>query len=248
MFVKNSIHPDVLRYPHPILKADKLKKGAVRQFAILGKSYVLFRDAEGKAAATLGNCPRRGALLAKGSVNAHGELVCAYHTWRIRSNNTAVSPSNPNKVCSIPMRKTWEKHGFIRVAHADVPDSAFPDFTRPGFQFVGGFTSRSGCRCQSCWTTSARSSTPSRCTFLWGRGANHRTRCHSRQKPGKTRPSDDLRPSTAGFHWSSTASSVSGIGTTTTSIGCSGSSLFTGPTTITSRTRSVRRAGPFPTP
>jgi hypothetical protein len=40
MFVKNSIHPDVLRYPHPMLKADKLKKGAVREFAILGKSYV----------------------------------------------------------------------------------------------------------------------------------------------------------------------------------------------------------------
>jgi hypothetical protein len=38
MVVKNSIHPDVLRYPHPIVKADKLKKGAVREFAILGKA------------------------------------------------------------------------------------------------------------------------------------------------------------------------------------------------------------------
>jgi hypothetical protein len=38
------------------------------------------------------------------------------------------------------MLKTWEKYGFIWVAHADVPDSAFPDFTRRGFQFVGGFT------------------------------------------------------------------------------------------------------------
>jgi hypothetical protein len=57
MFVKNAVHPDVLRYPHPIVKADKLKKGAVREFAILGKSYVLYRDAEGTAAATLGNCP-----------------------------------------------------------------------------------------------------------------------------------------------------------------------------------------------
>src|ERR1700730_14966505 len=140
MFVKKSIHPDVLRYPHPIVKADKLKKGAVREFAILGKSYVLYRDAEGTAAATLGNCPHRGALLAKGSVNAQGELVCAYHAWRIRSNGTAISPSNPDKVCSIPMLKTWEKHGFIWVAHSDVPDSAFPDFTRRGFQFVGGFT------------------------------------------------------------------------------------------------------------
>ena len=139
-FVKNSIHPDVLRYPHPIVKADKLKKRTIHEFAILGKNYVLFRDAEGKAAATLENCPHRGALLAKGSVNAQGELVCAYHAWRIRSNGTAVSASDPNKVCSIPMLKTWEKYGFIWVAHANVPDSAFPDFTRPGFEFVGGFT------------------------------------------------------------------------------------------------------------
>jgi phenylpropionate dioxygenase-like ring-hydroxylating dioxygenase large terminal subunit len=57
MLVKNSIHPDVLRYPHPIVKANKF----------LGKNYVLFRDAEGKAAATLENCPHRGALLAKGA-------------------------------------------------------------------------------------------------------------------------------------------------------------------------------------
>jgi phenylpropionate dioxygenase-like ring-hydroxylating dioxygenase large terminal subunit len=140
MFVKNSIHPDVLRYPHPIVKADKLKKRAIHEFAILGKGYVLYRDVEGKAVATLGNCPHRGALLAKGSVNAQGELVCAYHAWRIRSNGTAVSPSKPDKVCSIPMLKTWEKHGFIWVAHTNVPDSAFPDFMHPRYQLIGGFT------------------------------------------------------------------------------------------------------------
>lgn len=140
MLAKNSIHPDVLRYPHPIVKASKLKKGAVREFAILGKSYVLFRDADGKPAATLLNCPHRGALLSKGSVNAQGELVCAYHAWRVRSNGTAVSPANPDKVCAVPMLKTWERHGFIWVAHKDVPDSAFPEFARPGYEFVGGFT------------------------------------------------------------------------------------------------------------
>jgi phenylpropionate dioxygenase-like ring-hydroxylating dioxygenase large terminal subunit len=140
MFVKNSNHPDVLRYPHPIVKADKLKKRTIHEFAILGKSYVLYRDAEGKAVATLAGCPHRGALLAKGSVNAQGELVCAYHAWRIRSNGTAINPSKPNKVCPVPMLKTWEKHGFIWVAHTNVPDSAFPDFIDPRYQLVGGFT------------------------------------------------------------------------------------------------------------
>src|SRR5262245_14224208 len=96
-FVKAPIHPDVLRYPHPIVRASKLKKRTVHEFAILGKTYVLFRDGEGKAVATVGNCPHRGALLAKGSVNGRGELVCVYHAWRISSNGTAVSPSRPDK-------------------------------------------------------------------------------------------------------------------------------------------------------
>jgi phenylpropionate dioxygenase-like ring-hydroxylating dioxygenase large terminal subunit len=140
MFVKNSIHPDVLRYPHPIVKADKLKKGTIHEFAILGTAYVLYRDSEGKAVATVAGCPHRGALLAKGRVNAQGELVCAYHAWRIRSNGTAISPSKPDKVCPIPMLKTWEKHGFIWVAHSNVPDLAFPDFVDPRYQLIGGFT------------------------------------------------------------------------------------------------------------
>jgi phenylpropionate dioxygenase-like ring-hydroxylating dioxygenase large terminal subunit len=138
--VKNSIHPDVLRYPHPVVKADKLKKGTIYEFAILGKPYVLYRDSEGKAVATLAGCPHRGALLAKGKVNAQGELVCAYHAWRVRSNGTAVSPSRPDKVCPIPMLRTWEKHGFIWVAHSNVPDSSFPDFLDPRYQLIGGFT------------------------------------------------------------------------------------------------------------
>lgn len=138
--MKASIHPEVLRFPHPIVKASKLKKRTVHPFAILGKSYVLYRDAEGTAVATVGNCPHRGALLSKGSVNADGELVCAYHAWRIRSNGTAVSASRPDKVCAMPMLKTWERHGFIWVAHPDVADTAFPDFSRPGFQHIGAFT------------------------------------------------------------------------------------------------------------
>src|SRR5262249_15191078 len=140
MFVENSLHPGVLRYPHPILKASKLRKRTVHEFTILGKSYALFRDGTGKAAATLINCPHRGALLSKGSVNADGELVCAYHAWRIRSNGPAVSPSDPDRVCSVPILKTWERYGFIWVALPDIPDSAFPDFARPGYEFVGGFT------------------------------------------------------------------------------------------------------------
>ena len=75
------------------------------------------------------------------------------------------------------MLKTWEKYGFIWVAHANVPELALPRFHAPGLRVRGRIhPSRSGRRCRWCSTTSARSSTPSRSTFSWGRVASHPTR------------------------------------------------------------------------
>jgi vanillate O-demethylase monooxygenase subunit len=135
------MQPDVLRYPHPVLLASKLRRGAVRSFILLGKSYVLFRDRAGRVVAAPGACPHRGAVLAKGKVNRDGELVCAYHGWRIRGDGCAVSPSTPGKSCNVAVLKTWERHGFIWVANPDVPDSAFPAFIEPGHKIVAKFTS-----------------------------------------------------------------------------------------------------------
>ena len=132
--------PDVLRFPHPVMAASALGRRAVKAFVILGKRYVLFRDGAGKAVAVPGACPHRGASLAEGKVNAAGELVCAYHGWRICADGTAVSAAVPDRSCSVAVLKTWERYGFIWVANADVPDTAFPAFIDPAYRLIGHFT------------------------------------------------------------------------------------------------------------
>jgi phenylpropionate dioxygenase-like ring-hydroxylating dioxygenase large terminal subunit len=129
----------VLKFPHPVLKASKLKKKPVR-IKLLDKSYVLFRDKEGQPAAVPEGCPHRGAQLSKGKVNADGELVCAYHGWRIRSDGTAVCPSVANRRHPVRKLKTWERHGFIWIAAPETPDSDFPEFMQEGYELVGSFT------------------------------------------------------------------------------------------------------------
>jgi len=137
-----SHHPSVLRWPHPVLPARKLGRRRLVAITLLDRKYVLFRDESGKAAAVVDACPHRGALLSKGSVNQQGELVCAYHGWRIRSDGQAQSAAVATRSCRIPRLRTWERHGYIWIAHEDVLDSAFPEFLRPGYSMVARFPMR----------------------------------------------------------------------------------------------------------
>jgi phenylpropionate dioxygenase-like ring-hydroxylating dioxygenase large terminal subunit len=132
--------PDVLRYPHPVLRSDRLKRGQVQGITLLNRRYVLFRGPDGQVVAAPGACPHRGALLEKGTVNRAGQLVCAYHAWRVCADGRAHSASVPDKSCAVPLLRTWEQHGFIWVANADVPDSALPRFIEPGHQLITAFT------------------------------------------------------------------------------------------------------------
>lgn len=140
MQVKKNQPMDVLRFPHPVLEANKLKRKSIREVSVMGKSYVLYRDKEGKAIAVPSACPHRGAKLSKGTVNNNGELVCAYHAWRINGNGKVTNPSVPERSCEIHVMKTWEKYGFIWIANHDVSDEAFPEFLKPGYELIGNFT------------------------------------------------------------------------------------------------------------
>ena len=131
---------DILRYPHPVLRSKELKRGP-KQITLMEKKYVLYRDVEGKVAALPDVCPHRGAQLSKGKVNGAGELVCAYHAWRIRSDGNVTCPSVPKRSCRLQLLKTWERYGYIWIANADVPEESFPDFTDPGYEMMGGFSS-----------------------------------------------------------------------------------------------------------
>jgi len=132
--------PDILRFPHPVLKSSSLKKG-IRQITLLGKNYVLYRDEKGHPVAVPDKCPHRGAKLSKGKVNAQRELVCPYHAWRIKPDGSAQSPSVPSKGCKVHSLKTWDRHGFIWIANSDVTESAFPEFINPEYELIDKFSS-----------------------------------------------------------------------------------------------------------
>lgn len=131
---------DILKYPHPVLKSNKLKNKPKR-VTLNNKHFVVYRDKEGNPVALPDSCPHRGALLSKGKVNTDGELVCAYHAWRINSSGKATCPSVPKKSCRIPLLRTWDKYGFIWIANPEVTDADFPEFMLPGYELISGFSS-----------------------------------------------------------------------------------------------------------
>lgn len=135
-----SPHPSVLRFPHPVLKSSQLRARQVRQISILEQPYALFRDKAGKVVAVRDACPHRGAPLTRGKVNAEGDLVCGYHGWRICSDGSAKSLATPAKTCRAAALRTWERHGFIWVAHPDVEDSALPAFLESDHELVAAFS------------------------------------------------------------------------------------------------------------
>ena len=57
---------------------------------VLGRPYVLWRDADGRARGGPDRCPHREAPLSAGFVH-EGCLVCPYHGWTFDGDGTCVS-------------------------------------------------------------------------------------------------------------------------------------------------------------
>ncbi|HWP57532.1 MAG TPA: aromatic ring-hydroxylating dioxygenase subunit alpha [Candidatus Acidoferrales bacterium] len=104
---------------------------------VLGVPLVLFREADGKAAALIDRCAHRNMALSRGRV-CHGTVECSYHGWRYRGDGTCVEiPSMANgaaepanvKVQSFP---TAERDGFVWVYMGSSapagPPRAFPHY------------------------------------------------------------------------------------------------------------------------
>lgn len=68
---------------HPAARSADLGDGPV-PVTLLGRRLVLFRGADGAAAAVPAACPHRGTDLGLGTVEG-GELLCPYHAWRFDS-------------------------------------------------------------------------------------------------------------------------------------------------------------------
>ena len=129
--------PTPLRYFHPVLAASALAKKPV-QVKVAGRTYVLFRDAQGHPAALADACPHRGASLSAGRVLPNGRLECAYHGWTFAPDGGGHCPSQPTLRCETPAFQVAEKYGHLWLAEHGVALDTLPELGQPGFAFVGG--------------------------------------------------------------------------------------------------------------
>jgi phenylpropionate dioxygenase-like ring-hydroxylating dioxygenase large terminal subunit len=105
---------------------------------MLGREFVLFRDADGKAACLSSVCPHRGASLAQGKCHEDGTIACVFHGWRFRSDGQCIRiPSQQNPEADIPAAAkvdaypTQELDGLIWVFLGDEPEAALPPVRMP---------------------------------------------------------------------------------------------------------------------
>jgi len=132
--------PAVTRFFHPILPARKLAPGPVR-VTVAGRSYALFRDARGRAAAFMDECPHRKAPLSAGRVRPDGRLECRYHGWHFDADGRGRSPSQPNLTkCDAVTMQLVERNGYLWLADPEVPLSALPAVEWDGFEPAGAFS------------------------------------------------------------------------------------------------------------
>ncbi len=107
---------------------------------MLGREFVLFRDADGNAVCLSNTCCHRGASLAQGKRQDDGTVSCVFHGWRFNTQGRCVNiPSQARPADDIPASAkvdsypVQEKHGLIWVFLGDDPDSAHPLFDMPEY-------------------------------------------------------------------------------------------------------------------
>lgn len=66
----------------PVVMASELRRSAPLAVQVAGTRVVLFRDAEGKPAALVDQCPHRGVALSLGKVK-DGCIECPFHGWQL---------------------------------------------------------------------------------------------------------------------------------------------------------------------
>lgn len=76
----------------PVATTRELGRTAPLSRTLLGIPMVLFRSADGTAAALMDRCPHRSAPLSKGATR-NGDIECPYHGWRFdRAGNCTLMP------------------------------------------------------------------------------------------------------------------------------------------------------------
>lgn len=129
--------------------AHELQVGALKPITILGEPVVVFRKADGTAAALADRCPHRFAPLSMGQV-CEGEVQCPYHGLRFDA--TGQCTHNPHGDTSIPKAAKvrayplLERHGALWLWMGDATEAdpaELPDFSdtdeRAGWSRIQGY-------------------------------------------------------------------------------------------------------------
>jgi len=107
---------------------------------MLGRDFVLFRDANGQARCLSNVCCHRGAPLHKGQLHEDGTLACCQHGWRYGGNGHCVFIPAAADGAAIPRAArvdsylVEERYGILWVLLGDDPKQAAPIFDMPEFE------------------------------------------------------------------------------------------------------------------
>ena len=126
----------------PVELSKRLRRRPLSR-VVAGERIVLFRDAQGRAAALLDRCPHRGVALSLGGVTAEGQLECPFHGWRFDAAGQCTHvPFNPKARCeqlSATALPTRELAGLLWIYTApgvDAPDEPVLDESLTSAEFV----------------------------------------------------------------------------------------------------------------
>ena len=111
-----------------------------RHVKMLGRDFVLFRDAGGTAHCLSNVCCHRGAPLDQGTCHGDGTLSCCQHGWRFggdgRCSEIPAAPEGAQipKAARVDSYPVEERYGMIWVLLGDEPEKApsIPDFPECG--------------------------------------------------------------------------------------------------------------------
>lgn len=119
---------------YPIQFTSKMKPDVLEPIELFGETWVLFRDAEGKAACIRDECAHRACPLSLGTIN-EGRVTCAYHGWEFNGQGMCEKmPSTPMcKGVGVRALQVVEKDGlvFVWTGEGQEPDIEVPDLNPP---------------------------------------------------------------------------------------------------------------------
>ena len=129
--------PDVTRHFHPVWRSAALRDKPVR-VAVNGFPIVLFRTADGRAAALKDECAHRHTPLRFGTV-VGDRIQCPYHGWTFNAAGEGHAPGQPSLKCGVDAFHAIEKLGYIWVARRSTPVTQMPEFVEHAEHLTGAW-------------------------------------------------------------------------------------------------------------